>query len=182
MWRPAGSRFGAAALALAAACWSGKAEPTTAAGGGTAQAQTQADVTGHYTCAFTQDGHEYPTYSCVIKRVGDRLVLQKLGGWRRVRGVVALDGRAFELTGVVYCPDGDCEESVTVRFQPIGRGGFTGTFDDATELTLTPAPRAALGGAGYGGSEYGDESDDEYGGLGYGGRYYRIDKRARPRP
>ena len=187
--RPAIFRFG---LAFVTACWSGGAttptpqQPTLQAGA--------RDVTGPYWCSIDDAGYEYPRYACVIKKVGDKLMLAKLGGSQRFRGVVKVEhqGDGFSFTGELYCPWGDCTEQMRGRFRPTGKGGFKGTLSafDGNEsspmeggmiVQLVPAPADAFGGNGYGGDGYGDPfGGGTYGGAGYGN--YRIDRRGRRRP
>jgi len=188
MRRPAILHFG---LAFVVACWSGKGEQA-ATTGPTLEAAPR-DLTGPYWCSIDDAGFEYPRYPCVIKKVGEKLVLAKLGGSQRIRGHIMLDKHdGFVFVGELYCPWGDCTEEIRGRFRPSGRGGFKGTLngplDDSGEeggmlVQLVPAPANAFGGSGYGGDGYGDPfgyGGAAYGGAGYG--YYRIDRRGRRRP
>lgn len=188
MRRPAVFTFG---LAFAA-CWSGKTETTTTPGP-TLEAG-QRDLTGPYWCSIDDAGYEYPRYPCVIKKVGDKLMLAKLGGSQRIRGHITLDKHdGFVFSGELYCPWGDCTEALRGRFRPSGKGGFKGTLNGPLDhsdevgggmiVQLIPAPANAFGGSAYGGDGYGDPfgyGGSTYGGAGYG--YYRIDKRGRRRP
>ena len=184
-----GWRVEALVCVAIAACWSGKADTTTPPPSLEASAP---DLTGPYWCSIDDAGYEYPRYPCVIKRVGDKLVLAKLGGSQRIRGHIALDQRdGFTFIGELYCPWGDCTEQMRGRFRSHGKGGFKGTLhgpldhsdDDAGMIVqLIPAPANAFGGSAYGGDGYGDPFG--YGGAGYGGAgygYYRIDRRGRRR-
>ena len=185
--RPAVLHFG---LALIAACWSGKGDSTTPPPSLEAAPR---DLTGPYWCSIDDAGHEYPRYPCMIKKVGDKLMLAKLGGSQRIRGHIMLDKRddGFTFVGELYCPWGDCTEQMRGRFRATGKGGFKGTLNgpldhDVDEggmvVQLIPAPANAFGGQGYGGDGYGDPFG--YGGAGYGGAgygYYRIDRRGRRR-
>lgn len=192
MRRPAISRFGGLACIALMACWSGKAEPQTAAEALSLEPSAR-DLSGPYWCSIDDAGYEYPRFPCVIKKVGGKLMLAKLGGSQRIRGVITLDDReGFEFKGELYCPWGDCTEQMRGRFTPAGRGGYKGTLngpldhvDDDTSMIvhLVPAPANAFGGSAYGGDSYGDPfgyGGASYGGAGYG--YYRIDRRGRRRP
>lgn len=193
MRRPAISRFGALACLALFACWSGKADPSAPS---PALEATARDVSGPYWCSIDDAGYEYPRYPCVIKKVGDKLVLAKLGGSQRIRGHITLDQRdGFAFAGELYCPWGDCTEEMRGRFRPTGKGGFKGTLngpldhresDGSMIVTLIPAPANAFGGSAYGGDGYGDPFS--FGGASYGGAtygspgYYRLDRRGRRRP
>ena len=188
MRRPAFLHFG---LALVAACWSGKGDTTTTPGPSLDVGQR--DLTGPYWCSIDDAGYEYPRYPCVIKRVGNKLMLAKLGGSQRIRGNIMLDKHdGFSFVGELYCPWGDCTEEMRGRFRPSGKGGFKGTLNGPLDhggeeggmvVQLIPAPSNAFGGSAYGGDGYGDPfgyGGAAYGGAGYG--YYRIDRRGRRRP
>lgn len=188
MWRPAVSRFGPALSLAFVACWSGRTEPEQPQVVSNQLEPAAPDITGPYWCSIDQDGYDYPRYPCVIRKVGDKLMLAKLGGSQRVRGEIRIDGPGFTFTGELFCPWGDCTEPMRGKFRPSGRGGFKGElmnpmvkrapaqhaddegedYADIMTLTLAPAPRDAFGGAAYGGDGYGDP----FGGRGYGGRGY----------
>lgn len=187
MRRPAVLHFG---LALLAACWSGNSVGS-ATPGPTLEASTR-DLTGPYWCSIDDAGFEYPRYPCVIRKVGDKLMLAKLGGSQRIRGNIVLDKHdGFTFVGELYCPWGDCTEQMRGRFRPAGKGGFKAMLNGPLDhdgdagmiVQLVPAPADAFGGNGYGGDGYGDPfgyGGASYGGAGYG--YYRIDRRGRRRP
>jgi hypothetical protein len=199
MWRPAVSRFGLGACVLVVACWRG-AKTDTAATSSDLEPSAR-DLTGAYWCSIDSGG-EYPRYPCVIKKVGEGLVLAKLGGSERIRGAIKLDANAgFTFVGELYCPWGDCSQTLHGRFRPAGKGGFRGTFrEDSMVVHLQPAPTSAFGGISYGGDEYGGDqygvmfgtgsvggaSYGSFGGFGYGGgavpHTNRIDSRGRRRP
>jgi len=203
MWRPAVSRSGLIACTLVMACWQGG--KGSGSGSLTNELEPSArDLTGSYWCSIDSGG-EYPRYPCVIKKVGEGLVLAKLGGSERIRGQIKLDANAgFTFVGELYCPWGDCTETLHGRFKPAGKGGFRGTFrEDSMVIHLVPAPANAWGGDEYGGDEYGGDlfggvsyggiyggmaggvfGGGSYGGLGYGGTVHtnRIDSRGRRRP
>lgn len=185
MWRPAVSRLGAMLSLAFVACWSGQSAPPATPVA--MQLEPAApDITGPYWCSIDQDGYDYPRYACMIKKVGNKLMLAKLGGSQRVRGDITLDAKqGFTFDGELYCPWGDCTEPMRGKFKPNGRGGFRGELfnpaqrdedeeiTDIMTLTLTPAPQNAFGGAGYGGDGYGDPFGGRgYGGYGYGGQGY----------
>lgn len=183
MWRPAVSRFGAISFVTVMACWTGN-NPTTAP---SQLEATPRDLTGSYWCAFGEDMDEEPRHPCMIKRVGDKLVLAKLGGDQRLRGTIRPDDReGFTFLGEMYCPFDDCDTGgLHGRFRPVGRGGFKGTFrEEAMTLTLMPAPEGAFAGYSYGGATYGgDPFSPTFGGYGYGGvRIRHIDIRHRHQP
>ncbi|MBS1121878.1 MAG: hypothetical protein H6Q90_4106 [Deltaproteobacteria bacterium] len=182
---PAVSRFGAVLCLSYMACWSGNTGVTTTQ---TASLEPGSrDVTGSYWCSIDEEGYDYPRYACAIKKVGDTLVLAKLGGSQRFRGQIKLDDKeGFWFVGESYCPDGDCDQELHGRFKPVGRGGFKGTFrEESMVLHLVPAPANAFGGSEYGGGTYGDPfsyGGQGYGGSSYGGRRPRIDLRGGRRP
>ena len=201
MWRPAVSRFGLGACVLVVACWRGAKTDATNPNGSDLEPSAR-DLTGAYWCSIDSGG-EYPRYPCVIKKVGEGLVLAKLGGSERIRGAIKLDANAgFTFVGELYCPWGDCSQTLHGRFRPAGKGGFRGTFrEDSMVVHLQPAPTSAFGGISYGGDEYGGDqygimfgtgslggaSYGSFGGFGYGGgaavpRTNRIDSRGRRRP
>jgi len=196
MRRPAISRFGGLACVALFSCWSGNGTAVTTAATPSLEPGTR-DISGPYWCAIDDAGYEYPRYPCVIRRVGDKLMLAKLGGSQRIRGHIELDARdGFTFVGELYCPWGDCTEEMRGRFRPMGKGGFKGTLHNTLDgpldheapdasmlVTMFPAPANAFGGSSYGGDGYGDPFG--YGGAAYGGGgygYYRIDKRGRRRP
>ena len=178
MW-PAVSRSGAIACCLSLACWTGGSHAPVVT-----QLESGArDISGSYWCTIDEETRS----PCMIKKVGEKLVVAMLGGTARVRGQIMLDDKdGFTFAGEMYCPDEDCErQELHGKFKPIGRGGFKGSFrEDAMVLHMAPAPANAFGGSEYGGDEYGDPFDvGSYGGYGYGGsRRYRIDIRGRRRP
>jgi hypothetical protein len=196
MRRPAISRFGGLACVALFACWSGKGDPATTPMAASLEPSPR-DISGPYWCSIDDAGYEYPRFPCVIKKVGDKLMLAKLGGSQRIRGLVKLDNRdGFTFIGELYCPWGDCTEQMRGRFRPSGKG-YKGTLNGPLEhgdeeasmiVHLIPAPANAFGGNGYGGDGYGDPfgyGGAAYGGAGYGGAgygYYRIDRRGRRRP
>ncbi|MGN6108685.1 MAG: hypothetical protein ACTHU0_26500 [Kofleriaceae bacterium] len=152
------------------ACWSGSSDQRTTPTSSELEPRAR-DLTGPYWCSIDQDGYDYPRYPCVIRKVGAKLVLAKLGGSQRLRGFVVASGDRFEFTGELYCPWGDCTEGMHGWFEPTGRGGFKGTLSgpltsqrpgDAMVVHLRPAPANAFGGSSYGGDGYGDP-------FGYGG-------------
>lgn len=116
----------------------------------------------------------------MIKKVDGELVLAKLSGSQRIRGLVkpnAHDG--FSFSGEMYCPDGDCQQELHGSFKPV-RGGFRGKFREESSIVvhLTPAAASAFGGADYG-------SEDAFSLDGIGGdgdEHYQIDSRGRRRP
>lgn len=155
-------------LLFVMACWTG-APPAPAPAREVAIAAP--DVIGAYRCAID----DYPAYACVVRRVGDQLVLEKLAGSQRFRGVLVAVRGGFEFRGAFYCPWGACDkpvEAMLVRGRRAGelsgtlvarglRGAGvgevarvrlrrTGDLDSATAFG-----GAAYGGAAYGGAVYG---------------------------
>jgi hypothetical protein len=184
---PAVSRFGAIACLTYVACWTGQATTPVA----TDLEPAARDVTGSYWCSFADGEYDDERQPCMIKKVGDKLVLAKLAGQERIRGHIVLDDKdGFTFVGELYCPWGDCNHSeLHGRFKPVGRGGFKGNFrEEAMVVHLTPAPAGSFGGSTYGGDQYGGDPFDydgtSYGGDGYGGYRlrHRIDLRGRRRP
>jgi hypothetical protein len=157
MRRPAGLRFGAMAwMGLWAAACSGGPTAPPPANAPRLEAEPP-DLTGSYWCSCDAGaGVESPRYACVIKRVGARFVLAKVGGTQRLRGVVVPDQHeGFTFTGAAYCVGSECavqkEQKLHGEFVPTGHGGLRGTFDeDAMAVLLVPAPANAFGGASYG--------------------------------
>jgi len=142
-------------------------------GGGAPQptgaTQPQLEATGHdprgaYWCTIDDESFAQHRFACVIKKVGERLVLGKLTGSERLRGVVTPREDGFEFTGEIYCRWTKCtKELVRGVFVPDGSGAYRGAFpNDPMIVRLHPAPANAFGGEGYGGDGYGDP-------FGYGG-------------
>ncbi len=185
---PAVSRFGAVVSVGYMACWSGSVtEPTAPIASLEGGAR---DVTGSYWCSIDEEGYDQPRYACAIKQVDDKLVLAKLGGTERFRGLIKLDDKdGFTFVGEMFCPEDDeCDQELHGRFKPVGRGGFKGTFrEESMVVHLVPAPANAFAGSEHGGDAYGDPfryggRGYGHGGFGYGGRVPRIDIRGRRRP
>jgi hypothetical protein len=182
MWRPAVWHFGLLASVAFVACWSGRSSEN-----GTQQpSQLEAsahDPSGAYWCSIDSDDYNGPRFACVIKKVDGRLMLGKLSGSERIRGLVTPGEDGFAFVGELYCPWGDCSQQLHGKFKSVGRGEYKGTFrEDAMVVRLTPAPGNAFGGSTYGGDEYGDPFG--YGGESYGGASYgriRVDRHIRPR-
>jgi hypothetical protein len=133
-------------------CWSGGQQPTA-----TEATQPKLETSGHdprgaYWCTIDDESFAQHRFACVIKTVGSRLVLGKLTGSERIRGIVTPREDGFELTGELYCRWTACTRSLV-------RGTFR---DDPIVIRLMPAPTNAFGGDGYGGDGYGDP-------FGYGG-------------
>lgn len=173
------SRFGALVLALGA-CWTASPPPTSTPA--TQQAvESGPDLSGSYWCSIDEDGYEYPRYPCVIKKVEGELVLAKLAGSQRIRGLVKPNTRdGFSFTGEMYCPDGDCQQELHGTFKPM-RGGWRGKFrEESIIVNMVPAAKGAFGGADYGTEDA--FNLDGIGGDGYGGYQHQIDSRGRRRP
>ena len=187
MWRPVVSRFGGLVCVASMACWTGgpSATPPMLA----VLENTVPDVTGSYWCSMTDDiDADRELHPCVIKRVGNQLVLAKLAGEQRLRGNITLEATGgFTFVGEMYCPDDDCNQQLHGRFKPVGRGGFKGNFREEASMLiwLQPAPANAFAGNSYGGAQYGDPfayDASRYGGRGYGNLRGRLDIHGRRRP
>ena len=119
------------------------------------------DVAGAYWCSIDEAGFRYGRMPCVIKKIGDQLVLAKLGGSQRFTGVVTPVGDGLKFDGRLYCPWGECNAPLHGEFKPGADHELQGRFkEDAMLVTLVPASAGAFG-AGVGG--------ESYGGDGYGG-------------
>jgi hypothetical protein len=176
MWRPAVVRFGMLCI-LAVACSGGSrttSSDTTIGNRGPLVTGTAADTTAAYWCSIRSGEFEYPAMPCVIRTVRGELMLEKLAGSQRFRGVVRPRGEGFTFDGEFFCPWGDCTQPLRGVFQPIGEGRLRGTFDDKSiVVTLTRASGVeAFGGSGYGGAAYGGSGYGSFGGFGYGGVRY----------
>jgi hypothetical protein len=170
MVRPAAWRFGVVSALALVACWRG--------GGGSSTLENrqavaeERDLTGAYFCTIAEDEFEYDPFPCVIRKLGGRFVLAKLGGSQRFRGEVRARGEGFTFDGERYCPWGDCTEPMRGAFRPIRGGALRARFDSAgISVTLVPAPDTAFGGVAYGGDGYGgfEGYEDGTGGAVYGG-------------
>lgn len=169
MWRPAVVRCAVLAGIATLACWRGEPPPrNTPIENRGGSATVVDDEPRAYWCSISDDGYDYPQMPCAIRKIDGRLMLAKLAGSQRFRGVIRPRGRGFLFDGELYCPWGDCTRPLRGTFVPTGDGALQGTFDDATlVVTLVPAPaNSPWGGASYGGDGYGGF---EYGGWGYGG-------------
>lgn len=172
---PAVSRFGPL---IVGACWTApgtidlktNSQPSVESG---------ANLSGSYWCSIDEDGYEYPKYPCIIKTVDGELVLAKLSGSQRIRGVVRANSReGFSFTGEMYCPDGDCQQELHGTFKQV-RGGFRGKFrEESLIVNLVPAAQGA-----FGGTEYASDDAFNLDGLGDSGdEHYQYDSRGRRRP
>ena len=84
---------------------------------------------GDYACSIESGGHQYPAFRCAMYRAEDgSQVLEKVGGSQRFRGRVMTEEVGFSFDGTFFCPDGDCTESVTGRFTPVGSARYRGTM------------------------------------------------------
>jgi hypothetical protein len=115
------------------------------------------DPSGAYWCTIDDETFDGRRYACEIRRIHGTLMLGKLSGEVRIRGSVSARDEGFAFDGEVYCTWTDCTRQLRGVFEPAGQGAYLGTFpDDAMIVRLVPAPANAFGGAGYGGSAYGD--------------------------
>jgi hypothetical protein len=147
------------------------------------------DLSGAYWCSIGEQGFDFDRYPCVIRKVGPRFILAKLGGSQRFKGVATPDdNNGFSFAGRLFCPWGECDEPMHGAFKPTGHGELKGTFkDNAIVVQLVPAPDDAFGGVAYGGDGYGDPfgamGGAAYGGAGYAGKMHMRKQRPRfPRP
>lgn len=149
-------------LLFVMACWTGAPPEPVPAREVTVAAP---EVTGAYRCAID----DYPAYPCVVRRAGGQLVLEKLAGSQRFRGVLVAVRGGYEFTGAFYCPWGACDkpvEAMLVRGRRAGElGGTLRVSGDRGEEVATVRLRrtgdldgAAYGGAAYGGAAYGGRS------------------------
>lgn len=171
------SRFGPIAFALGA-CWTAAPPPTTSTATKDV-VEAGPDLSGSYWCSIDEGGYEYPKYPCIIKKVDSELVLAKLSGSQRIRGVVRANSReGFSFTGEMYCPDGDCQQELHGTFKQV-RGGFRGKFrEESLIVNLVPAAKGA-----FGGTEYASDDAFNLDGLGDSGdEHYEYDSRGRRRP
>lgn len=162
--------FGALFLVGVAAC--GSHAPTTAPLRNVGSGAATEPPIGAYACKITESGFEYPPFRCVVRLDDGQLTLEKVEGSVRFRGVIAATAGGFTFDGEVYCPWGDCTESMRATFRAEGDrylGSFTSRqAGPPMDVVLTPA-QEGYGGDGYGGDEYGGFG---YGGYGYGGYGY----------
>ncbi|HUJ59624.1 MAG TPA: hypothetical protein VLX92_14060 [Kofleriaceae bacterium] len=108
---------------------------------------------GAYWCSILNDGFQYPRFPCVIRTVDRRLVLTKLAGSQRFRGVVRPRGDGFSFDGEYYCPWGDCTQQLHGAFHASGEA-LRGSFPGGLVIELVPAPDSAFGGTSYAGTGY----------------------------
>jgi hypothetical protein len=175
MWRSSVVRLVVLASIATFACWSGNPAPrdTPLENRKPLTADDHAPKQKPYWCAISDGGFDYPQMPCAIRTIGGKLILAKLAGSQRFRGVITPRGQGFVFDGELYCPWGDCQKPLRGSFEPIGSDSMRGTFDDDSMIvTLVPAPaNSAWGGTSYGG--------DAYGGSGYGGFGYGATRRRR---
>ena len=125
------------------------------------------DLSGVYWCSIDEAGYDYARMPCMIRKIGERFILAKLGGSQRFTGVVTPEADGFKFTGRLYCPWGECTQPLHGQFRAGPNNELQGKFtDDPMTVRLVHAPADAFGGASYGG--------DGYGGDGYGGDPWRI--------
>lgn len=180
MWRSAVLRYGVLAGIATLACWS-SAKPARETPIENREPLVAESHDGKaYWCSIRDGEYEYPQMPCAIRNIDGRLILAKLAGSQRIRGVVHPRGGGFTFDGELFCPWGDCTKPLHGVFEPIGNGALRGTFEgDDMIVTLVPAPAgSAWGGAGYGGNGYGGFG---YGGWGYGGATYGLPMKRRHR-
>lgn len=83
-------------------------------------------VIGKYSCTFTQEGYTYDPFTCVIKKVDQDLVLEKISGSQRIKGKIQLTAEGFEFEGTYFCPYGDCTSSTKGKFTQLSASVFEG--------------------------------------------------------
>lgn len=99
---------------------------------------TSEELVGSYSCTFTQGDYTYDPFRCVIKKDGDKLLLEKLSGSQRIKGGVQITEHGFKFEGIYFCPYGDCTAPANGEFKKISEGKFEGSVytDDSTPHTL----------------------------------------------
>lgn len=100
---------------------------------------TSEAVIGKYACTFTQEGYTYDPFTCVIKKVDEDLVLEKISGSQRIKGKIQLTADGFEFEGTYFCPYGDCTSPAKGKFKQLSTGKFEGpvyTEESSTSHTL----------------------------------------------
>lgn len=96
------------------------------------------ELIGKYSCTFTQGDFTYDPFTCVIKKVGDNLYLEKISGSQRIKGDINITENGFDFTGTYFCPYGECTAAATGQFKKTSEGKFEGPVytDDQTPHTL----------------------------------------------
>jgi hypothetical protein len=145
MWRSAVVRFGLVASLATVACWhGGTGAPRDTPIENRGPLLVASDRVGPYWCSIRDGEYEYPQMPCAIREVGGKLMLAKLAGSQRFRGVITLQGRSFNFDGEFYCPWGDCQKPLHGVFEATGDQTWRGTFDgDTMIVTLVRAPGRA---------------------------------------
>ena len=116
------------------------------------------DLSGAYWCSIDESGYDYARMPCMVREIGGRFVLAKLGGSQRFTGVVTPEGDGFTFVGRLYCPWGECTQPLHGRFRAAANNELEGKFtDDPMTVRLVHAPAGAFGGATYGGDGYGGD-------------------------
>lgn len=84
------------------------------------------DLTGKYSCTFTQDDYTYSPFPCVISQTAEGIQLEKTAGSQRIKGLVNITEEGFDFSGTYFCPFGDCTSNATGSFAKTEKG-FNGT-------------------------------------------------------
>ncbi len=146
-------------LVAVAACHHGAAAPPPAiANTGTAPELPPAHVSGMrdgalWTCRID----DYDDQPCKLTREPDGWHLTKLLGSQRFTGAVMFAGDATRLFGRFFCPWGDCDADLDVRFTK-DEHGYTGQMPSGPTV-----PGAMLN------FRYDAANDEAFAGAGYGG-------------
>jgi hypothetical protein len=173
------------AMAVMVSCW--RDVPARAPVGNSMPVAARPASEGGYWCEISDGGFKYTRFPCAIRQMGAQLVLAKMGGSVRFRGVIHGDvERGFRFSGEMFCPWGDCTQALHGVFRPAQGSTFgamlVGRFSDSQMVVrLWRAQDSEFGGAEYGGDAYGGFGNGNiYGGLGgssyggavYGGQFY----------
>lgn len=96
------------------------------------------ELIGKYACTFTQDGYTYDPFTCVIKKVDQDLILEKVSGSQRIKGSIQLTKSGFDFEGSYFCPYGDCTSPARGQFKKLSEGKYEGPVytEDSTSPTL----------------------------------------------
>jgi hypothetical protein len=94
-------------------------------------------VIGKYACTFTQDGYTYDPFTCVIKKVDQDLILEKISGSQRIKGKIQLTAEGFEFDGSYFCPYGDCTSPAKGKFTQVSASVYEGPVNTENPASET---------------------------------------------